>query len=131
MAARSPSVVRALASATRAAQPGPGDAATVALAKAYADLIDRAARLAVEADALLEAARAAGDDGLVLVASKLRAELDLRAAVSDLGPKLLAALGELRMTPKARAAVLAGGGAPAGADDPLARLLAGRRARAH
>lgn len=128
MAARPPSVTRALASATRAAQLGNGDAAALTLARHYAALIDRAEQLVRDADELLAGALAAGDDALAERASKLRAEVDVRVVTSDVGPKLLAALAALKMTPAARAAVVAGG-APGGSDDDLSRLIRRRRAR--
>jgi hypothetical protein len=108
MAARPPSVSRALASATKATQLGPGDAATLALARHYAALIDRAADVARDADALLVAAAAEGG-ALAERVAKLRAEVDVRAVTSDVGPKMLAALAALGMTPAARAGVVKGG----------------------
>mgnify|MGYP000921120774 CR=1 FL=1 len=101
---RSPSIVHALTRSLRAAPPGPGDAATVALARRYAQTIEDAY----------------GEDG----------ELDV---LTDLGPKLLAVLDALGLTPKARAVKRAPG--EGGGDDrpaavrTLEELRAARRDR--
>lgn len=73
--ARSPSLVHALARSLRASPPAPGDSATAALARRYAQTIEDAY----------------GQDGELEVLDKI-------------GPKLLAALDALGLTPKARAA---------------------------
>ena len=49
--------------------------------------------------------------------------------LAEHGPKLLAALVELKLTPKARSAVMAGGGAP-GVPDPARSALGILRQRA-
>ena len=101
---RSPSIVRALAASLRASPPAAGDQAIAALAKRYAQTIEDAY----------------GEDG----------ELDV---LTDLGPKLLAVLDALGLTPKARAVKRAPG--EGGGDDrpaavrTLEELRAARRDR--
>jgi hypothetical protein len=87
----------------------PEDAAAAALAVEYGRTVDRAAAIAAQADKTLRAAQAAGDEALVEQVAALRSKVAAQAAVSDLGPKMLAALDALGGTPKARAAK----GAPA------------------
>lgn len=83
--------------------------------------------------ALAGAVRAAGlertDVAAVALAKRYAHLLDEGndEALADFGPKLLAVLVELKLTPKARSAVLAGGGAPGAAGGQRAALHALRQ----
>jgi hypothetical protein len=128
-----PSVVNALKRALTAAKPAPQDVGTVALAKHYAAAIEEAAALADEA-ALIEPETE--DQAKRLAALSRRVEA--QTVLGELGPKLLAALVELGMTPKARSAVAGskgGGQGDGGKRSALDRLrddeLARQRARKH
>jgi phage shock protein A len=74
------------------------DLTNVALAKRYAALMDDAAALAAELDKV-----ETNSESMALTLKRLRAKVEAHAVVSDLGPKLLAALSALGMTPSARA----------------------------
>lgn len=95
----------------------PEDAALRTLAEEYARTIDRAAVIAAKAAALPT------DPDTEEELRKLRARVSAQVTMSDLGPKLLAALVELQATPKARAA--AGKPAPAGKTSKLHALRSG------
>lgn len=102
---------------------GAEDRAVAKVAERYAREIDQADAAAAQAEKVL---RAIGDDpDLHELVSALKAKLSARVAVSDLGPKLVAALNELGASPKARAAV-GKGGASRGANGKLAAIRAGR-----
>lgn len=103
----------------------PEDAAAAKLAERYAREIDQADAAAAQADKVLRQIDDEDFDTRELV-SALKAKLGARTAVSDLGPKLLAALAELGATPKARAAARKGGAARAGKGGNLAALRASR-----
>jgi hypothetical protein len=106
-------VLTALHTALRARTPADADAATVALAKRYALELDDSATISRSlAKTLRKVARAGLDDELYdeLLALTVRIEEVHVAAV--VGPKLLAALEQLQLTPKARSGVLQGGGTP-------------------
>ena len=113
---RTPSVLTALNTALRARPAANADAATVALAKRYALELDDSAVISKSlAKTLrkLDLDRAddypgAGElyDEIYTLATRIE-EVHVAALV---GPKLLAALAELQMTPKARAGVIQGGG---------------------
>ena len=108
---RTPSVLTALNTALRAQPPANADAATVALAKRYAlELDDSAVISKALAKALrkLEASDGPAElyDEIYTLATRIE-EVHVAALV---GPKLLAALEQLQMTPKARAGVIQGGG---------------------
>lgn len=123
MAPRTPSIGRALAAALRDAQPGPRDAGAVALAKRYAALLDGAAEALAMAEALV-----AEDDSQARVIHALQERLSAHEVAGDLGPKLLAVLAALGLTPAARAAAKGGatdGGRSRGAD--VLAELRGRR----
>lgn len=126
MTSVTPKLGRAVASALRDAQTLPRDAAAVSLVKRYAALIDRAEELAEALDGVR-----AEDEVEARLLAALRVKVEAQAVASDLGPKLLAALAALGMTPAARSAV-SKGGAPdvrsSAADDALARLRAKRGA---
>lgn len=117
MTTRRGPLARAVAAAFSAAPPAARDAATVALAKAYATLIDDASDLhaaAVDAVQAWDREDPVGRAG----AQRLADALSARQAVIELGPKLLAALAALHMTPAARGKVE--GGKPR---DPVAAHL--------
>lgn len=84
---------------------GPVDSAAVKLAERMAQQLDDALWLERTADKVLKAVADAGvASGEELDAlDALRSKVSARAAVSDLGPKLAALLGELGATPMARA----------------------------
>jgi hypothetical protein len=120
MPTTSPRIGRALSAALKAAPPEPRDNATVALAKRYAALMDDVERTAAELAELR-----ADDESTAAALARLRARVDGYAVAAELGPKLLAALAALGLTPAARA--VAKGGAPGGTQqsgpaDALARL---------
>lgn len=107
---------RALARALKTAPVKPEDAATAALARRYARLLDEAAPAAryVKAVGWLARLRLDDDDdeGARHVET-IRTALAEHSVASDLGPKLLAALGALGMSPAGRAAVTGKGAQPA------------------
>ncbi len=123
MATRSPSITRALSGSLRDTQFLERDRGAVALARRYAALIEDAAGVAEELERLRPE-----DETTAAAVARLKARVDAQAVASDLGPKLLAALTALGMTPASRAANTKGGtpdvGNPAG--DALARLRAAR-----
>lgn len=113
-----------------AQKPADRDVAAAELALNYARLMDAAAPRARYATALrwLEGLDIESEDG-ERARDVIRAALAEHSVASDLGPKLLAALTELGLTPRARADVAKGGndGKPAaGALDQLALRRAGR-----
>lgn len=109
MAARKPpSLLNAVTSALRAAKIEKADAGTTALVKRYAWIIEEAAEVAAAAS-MIEADDA-DTEALIQALTRRVEALDVLATI---GPKLLAGLSELGMTPKARAAVVSkvrGGG---------------------
>lgn len=121
---------RALTAALRAAATRPEDAATIALAKNYARLLDAAAPAGRYAKAVewLDTVRTDKSNDLVNV---IMAALADHSVASDLGPKLLGCLDALGMTPAARAKLSGrtGAGAAPMPKSPLDELLARRRAR--
>jgi hypothetical protein len=72
-----------------------------ALAERYALLIDRAEDIYREFDELLEDLEP-GSEALAQRIRKLQAAVEAQTVASDLGPKLLAALDRLGLTPLAR-----------------------------
>jgi hypothetical protein len=123
MATRSPSITRALSGSLRDTKFLERDRGAVALARRYAALIEEAQVVAEE----LERLRPADEDQAAVIA-RLKARVEAQTVTSDLGPKLLATLAALGMTPAARAATAKGGTADVGnpAGDALARLRAAR-----
>ena len=104
-------MTRAVAAALRELATTPPDAAAVALARRYARDIDQAQLLTAQTTkALRDLAALDVDlhDRLLTLATRIEAT----AVLALLGPKLLAVLTELGMTPRARAAVLGGKEAP-------------------
>lgn len=122
-------LVRAVVTAIEATPDDKRDAGTVALARRYAMLIDDAAPAAKYREPLAHLAHAlkllgmlgVDDGGTVDRAEKALAKvsdaLAAHSVASDLGPKLLAALAALGLTPAARGASAKGGdhGGPAAA----------------
>lgn len=101
------------------------DVAAQKLAERYAREIDQADAAAAHADKVLRAFSADADPDLFELVKALKAKLSARVAVSDLGPKLLAALDSLGATPKARAQ-RKGGAAGGKTNSKLAALRANR-----
>lgn len=121
----------ALERALAARPPAAEDAATAALARRYADDLDEAAVVSAAAGRWLREVEGWMDPALY---ERVRAMLDRveqTAVLGLLGPKLLAALAELGMTPRARADVVRRGGAGGDPpkDDPLAKFRRERAAR--
>lgn len=122
-------VDRALAAGPTA---DPRDAGAEQLARVYATLIDAPAPAAryTKPLALLRRACGAYDDPDAMDAYRtIRDALGAHSVASDLGPKLLATLDALGLTPKARASAKGGGGDQPRPADPLDELRAKRRAR--
>jgi hypothetical protein len=97
VAARLPSLSRAVSSSIRDAKIEPWGSGAVALAKRYAALIDQAQALA---EALGDVKPE--DESTAKLLAALRAKVDAQQVASDLGPKLLQALDRLGLTPMAR-----------------------------
>jgi hypothetical protein len=118
------------------ARPGPideRDRAAADLAVHYATLIDAAAPAGRYATALRWLANADCESDADLRAKEtIRMALARHSVASDLGPKLLAALTELGLTPRARAAATEGvkpSGQPTSALDQLAERRRSRTGR--
>jgi hypothetical protein len=92
----------------------PEDAALKVLAAEYAATMDRAAAIAARL------AKLPPDPDFAEELQRLRQRVSAQVTVSDLGPKLLAALDALGATPKARST--AGKPAPAGQKSKLTGL---------
>lgn len=106
-------MARAVAEALRHAKPQPEDRAAVALAKRYAALIDEAAPAASYREPLQRLRALVNEFGPADVdkhLAKIEAALSAHTVASDLGPKLLAALTALGLTPAGRGAKGGGGG---------------------
>jgi len=122
-------MLRAVSSALDKAAPDRQDAGAVALARHYARLIDDAAPAAKYRKDLARLAAvveddpyAAGPGGSGEALDKVRDALAQHSVASDLGPKLLAALAALGLTPAARKAATKGstdGGAGTTPVNPL------------
>lgn len=97
----------------------PEDAGLARLALQYARTIDQAAAIAAQA------AKIPFDPDTEEELKKLRNRVSAQVTMSDLGPKLLAALDALGATPKARAANAKPGAAPTSAGGRLAALRGG------
>lgn len=106
----------ALDEALQGLQLQPEDGATVALARRYATDLDESAVVAAALAKALRQLRREVDDELYDRFAALATRIEDTTVLGLLGPKLLAALTELGMTPRARAAVAGKGGAPNGAD---------------
>jgi hypothetical protein len=103
-------------------------AGAVRLALKYARAIDDAAELARLADRVeLDPEDVSGRREL----DRLRAKVAALAVLDAIGPKLLAALVELRGTPRSRQAKVEGSAHDSGSPTPLDRLRERARARAN
>lgn len=126
-----PSVLTALNAALRVSKPEGQDAATVALAKRYALELDEAVVISVKMTKALR--RLADCDGvdaeLFEQFEALAARIEATHVSATIGPKLLAALEQLHLTPKARI-VVKGGGVPSAGPSELDKLRARRQGRA-
>lgn len=127
-------MLTALNAALRAQQPDSADAAAVALAKRYALELDDAAVISQAlAKTLRKFAAVEGASELYDDVFKLATRIEEVHVAATIGPKLLSALEQLNLTPKARNAVVAppagGGGASAGSSR-LDQLRARRENRA-
>lgn len=110
MAARkTQSVLTALYESLRELEPGRLDAAAVALAKRYARELDDAAVVSAsltKALRELEAVDVDLHDRFLTLATRIEESV----VAASIGPKLLAALEQLQMTPRSRSTVVRGGG---------------------
>lgn len=113
---RTPSVLTALDAALTAAPAADQDAATVALAKRYALELDDAAVISTRMTKALRKLDQADDvdDELFQQFEALAARIEEAHVAALIGPKLLAALEQLNMTPASRKAVVGGAAPPAG-----------------
>lgn len=107
------------------------DGAAVALARRYADDMDEAAVVSTGAARLLEEAGDLLPEAAYERLRALAARVEQTTVLATLGPKYLAVLAELGMSPRARADVTRKGGVPGDppADNPLARYRAERNKR--
>jgi hypothetical protein len=121
------SIVYELNRALIVSEPKDLDSAAVALAKRYAAAIEDAAKIA-DAAALIEPA----DVDQLKAIQALQRRVEAQTVLGELGPKLLAALVELGMTPRSRAAASGKGGGPGDGDkrSPLDELRKRREERA-
>jgi len=125
-----PSILTALHTALREAKPPDADAATVALAKRYAAELDGAAVVSTRmAKALRQLARAEISTELYEQFEALATRIEEVNVAATVGPKLLAALEQLQLTPKARNAVAQGGGGVSAGSSALDQLRARRENR--
>lgn len=129
---RTPSILTALNSALREPTPDKRDAPTVALAKRYASELDDAA---VVGRAMHRALRKLSkieevDVELFEQIEALAYRIEEVTVAATIGPKLLAALTELQLTPAARKGVIQGGGPSVGGTklDELRKRREGRAA---
>jgi hypothetical protein len=124
-------MTRAVSAALRTIKNRPQDAGAVALCRRYAALIDDAAPAAKHRKALdtLRAALADSDTDAVEALERVAEALAEHTVTSDLGPKLLAALGALGLTLAGRGAGAKGGTGDKPAN-PLDELRQRRRVRA-
>lgn len=123
-------MARATAFALQKLPDDPKTAAVRALARQYAGFIDQAATPTAFAEALerLQAAAVATDDKPTLAAyRRVAAALSAVTVLSDLGPKLLAALSSLGMTAQQAPAPVPPRGGGAGADPIVKSTLANLR----
>lgn len=99
------------------------DKALIALAKHYADVIDRAESAVEDAEAALDGIDLADAPTRKLI-YRLKAKVEAHTTLAELGPKLQAALESLGASPTARAKLK--GGAPSSGPSQLDAM---RRAR--
>lgn len=124
-------MLTALNAALRAQPPAATDAATVALAKRYAlELDDSAVISTALAKTLRKLAKVEGTVELYDEILKLATRIEEVHVAALVGPKLLAALSELRMTPNSRAGVIQGGGVANAGKSAIDELRDRRASRA-
>lgn len=124
-------MLRQVTAALAAGKVDPRDAATAALARQYARLMDAAAPAAKYAAALDWLAGDRGDQDADKHIRTITTALAAHSVASDLGPKLLAALEALQLSPRARAVVQKGGIGDKPSANPLDQLAARRAGRGH
>lgn len=121
----------ALESALSAVTMSDADRATVALARRYADDIDESETVSVQAAKWLRSVESTMNPVTYDQAHALLARIEHTTVLATIGPKLLAVLTELGMSPRSRADVVRRGGAvndpPKG--NPLAEYRAERARR--
>lgn len=105
------------------------DGAALALALTYAGLIDNAAPAGKYA-AALRWVNGLEDRYAEKYAPVIEAALAAHSVASDLGPKLLSALEQLQMTPRARAAAQKASTGDQPSSNPVDQLADRRRSRA-
>jgi hypothetical protein len=109
---RTPSVLTALHTALKAKPPADADLAAVALAKRYALELDDSGQISRAVAKALRKVLQSGQDELYDELLVLATRVEEAQVAALVGPKLLAALEQLQLTPKARSGVLQGGGIP-------------------
>lgn len=103
-----PSIREALEEALKASPPADQDAGTVALARRYASELDDAKVVSVRiSKALRQLSKAEVSEDLYDKFVGLAARIEHTHVLATIGPKLLASLTELRLTPAARGAIMA------------------------
>lgn len=118
-----PAVLPALNAALKEAKHDALDGATIALARRYAHELDDASVVARAVTRVI--AKVAKLDGGAVVAQELTvlaSRIEEVHVAGLIGPKLLAALEELQLTPNARAGVIAGGGGGDAGDPAKSKL---------
>jgi hypothetical protein len=95
---------RALSESLRALRASPRDKAAVQLARRYAALLDAAAVPSAYRAALARLTALATAKADIAALDKVRDALGAHTVASDLGPKYLAVLAQLGLTPAARSA---------------------------
>jgi hypothetical protein len=121
---------KALRASLRGLTPSDRDGAAIQLARRYAALLDAAALPASYRPALDRIARVVTAKADVNAVAKIRDALAVHTVAADLGPKYLAVLVQLGLTPAARSAragrpVLAEPEAPAEPDEPAPKVAEG------
>jgi hypothetical protein len=130
---RTPSILSALTAALTEAPPEKRDAATVALAKRYALELDDAAVISTAANKALRQLSQLDDVDTELFEKfeALAVRIEEVHVATTVGPKLLAVLEQLNLTPKARNAVVTptGGGGGSAGNSALGQLRERRENR--
>jgi hypothetical protein len=122
-------LVEIVTAAAAGLKPDDRDGAALALALTYAGLIDNAAPAAKYA-AALRWVNGHEDRHAEKYAPVIEAALSAHSVASDLGPKLLAALESLQLTPRARAAAQNASTGDKPSANPIDQLAHRRRGRA-
>lgn len=132
MSADTPSLLNAVTASVRSGTFTDGDKGAIALAKRYAKLIDDAEPTSVYAEHLRRLAPAIDPDNdeAAKAFTKIADALAQHSVASDLGPKLLAALDALGLSPAARSKQSGGGVPRVGGSKPADALAALREQRA-